>query len=243
MAETPTYGSGFYSRIADGSMLSARQVVPTLMELLKPTSVVDVGCGTGAWLSAFRENGVTDIFGVDGDYVDRKVLLIPQEGFRAADLSRPLNLDRRFDLAISVEVAEHLPAAAAETFVQSLTGLSDLIVFSAAIPLQGGAHHVNEQWPEYWQHLFDARGYQVVDGLRPRFWNNDDVEPWYRQNLLLYVNKNQLAALPQELQKIAQGPQMLAVVHPSVYLTPSVSGLRQMIPRTIASRLRRVLKR
>ena len=137
MAETPTYGSGFYSRIADGSLLSARQVVPTLMELLKPASVVDVG-RTGAWLSAFQENGVTDIFGVDGDYVDRKVLLIPRERFRAADLSRPLNLDRRFDLAISVEVAEHSPAAAAETFVQSLTGLSDRSVFSAAIPLQGG---------------------------------------------------------------------------------------------------------
>ena len=63
------------------------------------------------------------------------------------DLAQPLQIDRRFDLALSLEVAEHLPPECGSEFVQTLTDLSSVILFSAAIPFQGGTDHLNEQWP------------------------------------------------------------------------------------------------
>jgi SAM-dependent methyltransferase len=124
-------------------------VVPTVLRLVQPEPVVDVGCGDGAWLSVFRELGVNHRFGLDGDYVDRRLLQIPQDQFSATDLSLPFRLPCTFDLAVSLEVAEHLPPQSAEDFVDSLTRLAPVVLFSAAIPLQGGTHHLNEQWPDY----------------------------------------------------------------------------------------------
>jgi SAM-dependent methyltransferase len=244
MSDPVSYNPAFFSKIVDGSLLSARQVVPELIQLLQPRSVVDLGCGTGAWLAAFQEKGIAEIQGFDGSYVDRKTLLIPQDRFQPHDLTQPLRLDHKFDVAISVEVAEHLPASAAATFIESLTALSDVIVFSAAIPLQGGEHHVNEQWPEYWRDLFQARGFKVIDCLRRKFWDNRDVERWYRQNLLLYVKEDRLRTSPQlqaEYEKTKDAP--LALVHPAVYLAPAVSAVLRMFPRSLLSGIRRRLKR
>src|SRR5919108_2535643 len=164
------YTEAFYECHRGGARSSAGVVVPMLIDLFGPRSVVDVGCGIGTWLAAFREHGVADVCGVDGDWVERAALEIPVERFVAADLTRPLRLDRTFDLVLSLEVAEHLPPASADTFIDSLTRLGAAIVFSAAIPLQGGVDHVNEQWPEYWVERFAARGYEAIDGLRPRIW-------------------------------------------------------------------------
>lgn len=236
------YDAAFYSKLQSGSLSSARQVVPVLISLLEPRSVVDLGCGIGAWLTVFKENGVSDIQGIDGDHVDRKALLIPQDRFTARDLGRQLTLDRRFDLAVSLEVAEHIDASAAGTFIDSLTRLSDTIVFSAAIPLQGGEHHVNEQWPEYWRALFEARGYRLVDCLRPRFWSNQKVERWYRQNLLLYVKDEHLRATPALLAEYEKNKDnVLSLVHPDVYLYPSIPSLLQFIRRTFVYHVRRRL--
>src|SRR5688500_18459279 len=94
ISETPSYNQRLFSRIEQGSLLSARHVVPAVLQLVNPRSVVDVGCGTGAWLQAFQENGITDFLGLDGDYVDRAALMIPQEKFQAADLTQPLALSR-----------------------------------------------------------------------------------------------------------------------------------------------------
>src|SRR5436190_19968909 len=104
---TPTaYDATFYAEQADGSLRSARAVVPLVMELVRPASVLDVGCGLGTWLAAFAEAGVADFLGMDGDYVDRAKLKIPAERFRAADLTNPPSPGRTFDLAVCLEVAE-----------------------------------------------------------------------------------------------------------------------------------------
>ena len=168
------YNAEFFERLEQPAARSARIMVPMLLDLVGPRSVVDVGCGTGAWLSVFREKGIRDVLGIDGDYVDRDRLLIPRDSFLAADLIQPLRLDRRFDLVLSLEVAEHLPDSAAVSFIKSLTRLAPVVLFAAAVPGQGGWNHLNEQWPEYWARLFDEFEFQPVDCIRDQVWDNDE---------------------------------------------------------------------
>ena len=165
---------------------AAKAFLPILVEKTGlPRSVVDVGCGTGTWLSVFKEMGVGKVLGVDGDNVDPSQLHIDRHEFRAANLIRPLALGERFGLAVCLEVAEHLPAEAADTLVGSLCGLSDTILFSAALPGQGGQNHLNEQYFDYWREKFNARGYLVEDAFRSLIWNDERIDSWYRQNMFL----------------------------------------------------------
>lgn len=213
------YTPGFYDDIREGARRSARAIVPLVLDLLRPRSLVDVGCGTGTWLAVFREHGVDDVLGVDGPWVDRGGLEIPPERFHEADLTATLRLPRAFDLAISLEVAEHLPAACADAFVDTLVGLAPFVLFSAAIPYQGGVHHVNEQWPEYWAERFRRRGYVAVDCLRRRVWGNPDVEYCYAQNLVLFGERARVARRPALAREAAAcGPSPLPLVHPRRYL-------------------------
>ena len=92
------------------------------------------------------------------------------------------------DGGLVLEVAEHLPHAKAELFVDNLVAHGDVILFSAAVPHQGGEHHVNEQPPEYWRQKFKARGYDVFDFVRPALTARGDVMPWYRFNTYVYAN-------------------------------------------------------
>ncbi len=167
---------------------SAERVVPLLLEMTDATSVIDVGCGAGAWTKAFRDGGVPEdaLVGVDGETAPPKGFALPDECYRHGDLTRPFTLGRRFDLAVCLEVAEHLPEGSAETLVRSLTDLAGTVAFSAAIPGQGGPGHVNERWPTYWASLFESVGYACVDTLRWKIWDDPDIAFWYRQNLLLF---------------------------------------------------------
>lgn len=183
------YDRSFFDAHRQGVSRSADVVVPILLEMLAPQSVVDIGCGRGTWLSVFARLGLADYLGVDGTWVNLDTLDIPRERFVATDLQQPIHLDRRFDLVVSLEVAEHLPASAAGAFVQSLTGLGDRVVFSAAIPHQGGTGHQNEQWPSYWIQRFAERDFEVLDVIRPLIWHRDEIEPWYCQNTLLFVRR------------------------------------------------------
>jgi hypothetical protein len=135
------------------------------------------------------------------------------------DLTQPLALNRRFDLVVSLEVAEHLPPEAAEVFVQSLTGLGSVILFSAAIPFQGGTHHVNERWPRYWTELFAKRGFRAIDCVRPRLWNNPRVDLCYAQNTYFVVDQSGLERWPQlaAAAKVLPDPP-LDLVHPRLFL-------------------------
>ncbi|MCX7898829.1 MAG: class I SAM-dependent methyltransferase [Methylocystis sp.] len=182
------YDSTFYDWVKMTALGSARAILPHVIEAVSPASVVDIGCGEGAWLSVWSELGVVDILGLDGDYVRRDRLLLKPAEFIAADLSAPFTIARRFDLAQSLEVAEHLPPDAADGFVANLCALSDIVLFSAAIPGQGGEMHINEQRPSWWAERFAARGYDAFDALRPRLRAAKEVAPWYKFNTLIYAN-------------------------------------------------------
>ncbi|MDN3204699.1 class I SAM-dependent methyltransferase [Algoriphagus sediminis] len=188
---------------------SAEQILPFLIELLNPKSIIDIGCGIGTWLSIAKELGVKDIKGVDGDYVDLKLLgkYLSQDEFHSHDLNQPLNLERKFDLCLCLEVAEHLKDSSADILIESLSHHSDTILFSAAIPGQGGQNHLNEQRPEYWIDKFRNQGYEVYDPIRPEFWDHPEVDVWYKQNIFLFSKDG----LDQPK------PLLSYVVHPDLY--------------------------
>ena len=214
---TIPYGKTFFDDQRRQGQLSAREIVPIVIEIVCPRSVVDVGCGVGAWLEVFKENAVLDVVGVDGTWARPYGLLGPNE-FVERDLLQPLFLDRTFDLVISLEVAEHLPPASAEQFVKSLVGLGPTVLFSAAAPLQGGTSHLNEQWPDYWAEIFTGHGYRAVDCLRPLIWNNQRVEWYYSQNAVLFVREDHVGSIrvPRDIE--TRGTSPLGLIHPRNYL-------------------------
>jgi hypothetical protein len=162
---------------------------------------------------------VGEVLGIDGDYVDPSQLRIEAGELLVRDLGRPIGIERRFDLALCLEVAEHLPEARADGFVADLVALAPAVLFSAAIPFQGGTGHLNEQWPEHWAGRFAAHGYLVLDCVRPRVWNDPGVEFWYAQNTLLYVEAATVASDGRLGQAAAcTTAEALSRVHPQAYL-------------------------
>lgn len=182
-----TYDDGFFAYIEEGAARSAQRIVPLIRDLFGIKSVLDVGCGRGIWVREWRNDGVADVLGVDGDYVDKGRLAIPADRFAERDVSRPFSLGRRFDLVESLEVGEHIPEGRADTFIANLVEHGDVILFSAAVPGQGGEFHVNEQPHAYWRGKFAAHGFRTFDWLRPRISHLVAIEPWYRYNTLLFA--------------------------------------------------------
>ncbi|CAN5306315.1 hypothetical protein BH11PLA2_BH11PLA2_30680 [soil metagenome] len=228
-----------HRKLDDAVKITADLVAPLVTTLLQPQSILDVGCGNGVWLGAFHRTGVTDILGLDGDYIDRSALQMPPECFHAADLSQAFKLDRIFDLAVSLEVGEHLPESHAEAFVDSITAHAPAVLFSAAIPGQGGVGHINEQWPSYWMAKFARHGFVAYDAVRPKVWHNPDVVYWYAQNVILYVRDTAVSRYPA----LSETPKVVLsdVIHPRRYVAldraarlgddPPLSHLMRNLPR------------
>lgn len=226
MSKLP-YTHEFFDNIRGGSRRSAQVVAPIVLDLIKPKSIVDIGCGDGTWLSVFHELGISDVIGLDGDYVNRQQLQIAQTQFKPIDLSSAFNLPRTFDLAVSLEVAEHLPLQSADGFVANLVKLAPVVLFSAAIPNQGGTKHLNEQWPDYWMSLFKVHDYVLIDCIRGKIWKNEQVEWFYAQNIFLYARADRLREdinLRREHEKT--NIQQLSLVHPKRFLQPYRCGVR-----------------
>jgi hypothetical protein len=182
------YNNFFYKNNRYGSVLSAQNIFFQLLRRLSINirSAVDFGCGVGTWLYAAKEFGITEILGLDGDYVERAQLMISGDEFVGTDLEKPVVLNKKYDMAMSLECAEHLREKAANVFVDSLCGASDVILFSAAHPGQMGDHHINEQPIEYWRGKFLERGYSYIE-IRNLFQSNPDIETWYKENISLYA--------------------------------------------------------
>jgi SAM-dependent methyltransferase len=223
------YDANFFLRHSSTAAGSARQILPPVLDWTGARSLVDVGCGIGDWARVAMDLGVEDVLGIDGRYVDLDELAIPADRFLAADLAEPLHVGRRFDLVISMEVAEHLRPARATSFVHDLCSLGDAVLFSAAVPGQGGRNHVNEQWQTFWAELFTDHGYEVFDVVRPRVWSDPQVAVWYRQNAFLAAR----GAVTAQLRELEQGG-ILDCIHPELWR-------RNLGPRELARQLPRSL--
>jgi SAM-dependent methyltransferase len=175
-----TYDERFFESIREGCQRSAAAVVPLLAVRFAPKTVVDVGCGEGWWGKAFQD-ARCEVLGLDGEYAE------PVIPWQSVDLTTYGANVGTFDMAVCLEVAEHLPASSAADFVATLCELAPVVVFSAAVPGQGGTGHLNEQWPEYWADLFRAKGFSCEDALRWTIWSDERVEWWYRQNIFWAV--------------------------------------------------------
>lgn len=141
------------------------EIVPELVSILNPKSVVDFGCGLGTFLYCFKKEGVKEVLGIDGPWVNKELLfkyLTPNE-FKEYNLEEKIILGKKFDLVISLEVAEHLSENSADIFVSNLIDAGEMIVFSASIQYQEGQNHINEHWPDYWEQKFLNHGYEMHD--------------------------------------------------------------------------------
>jgi len=169
---------------------SAGPISESIVNDLQPSSVIDVGCGTGALLEALRDRGC-DVFGLEYADAALKYCRNRQLNVEKFDIERnDLTNNRTFDVATSMEVAEHLPGTVADRYVDLLTRIAPVVVFTAAQPGQGGADHVNEQPSSYWIEKFERRGF-AHDKALSQSWREswqaaDDVEHWYYRNLMVF---------------------------------------------------------
>jgi SAM-dependent methyltransferase len=230
----------------------ASRVLPLVLKAVPARSLVDVGCGPGLWLRAAKELGVMDLAGVEGPWAKEwfeQNAGLSRDEFQLVqqDLEQRIVVGRRFDLAISLEVAEHLTPQRAETFVQDLCSLAPHILFSAAIPGQGGLDHKNEQLLSWWSELFGRLDYGPLDFLRPQIWSDAAIPAFYRQNTILFVHEATRDEVLARTEDVS-GPlhsSVLDVVHPEILNDRASPGLRQRlklaagIPQTILRRVRR----
>ena len=221
----------FYSYDEDlHTNTSAEIIVTHVMNLLHPTSVSDFGCGKGQFLNAFKNSGVSTVHGYDGPWAKEPSREnLDEQEFTCVDFEQAAQIHpQKTDVALSLEVAEHLSATSARDFIRLLCESSDVIIFSAALPLQGGQGHINEQPLSYWSDLFKTEGYMPFDLLRYILWDDDNIEVWYRQNLCIFVKASSIAedTLSHASDSYLQKSETDMIRHPKTIVHPSFFEMR-----------------
>ena len=179
------HDAGRERRIINGDYLAE-----ILYPMFKPETVIDLGCGLGFFLSSMQKYGAK-ITAIDNDWVKELETAAPIKSYVFHDLNQPFASKKRFDLATSFEVAEHLDPERSEPLVQELCALSDTIAFSAAIPGQSGSGHINLKWQSDWAELFEQQGYLCYDAIRPAMAEKENAYFWFRQNALVFIKDDE----------------------------------------------------
>jgi SAM-dependent methyltransferase len=215
-----TYDKKLLDQDAQGSLNSARIFLQFLFKYWCPESAIDFGCGLGTWLCACKELGVKRLVGLDGDWVTTEQLIDRAIEFRAINFYQEISHTEAFDLAISLEVVEHLPPEIADRFINSLTQSANAVVFSAAFIGQPGAGHINTRPHSYWAQKFISSGYLLFDIFRPEFWSDNRVAPWYRQNTFVYARADHplYDALIAGGHRAQRDTRFVDCIHPWLYL-------------------------
>lgn len=238
------YNEEFYRVRYEQTKVAASIILDRLLSIIPmPVSAIDVGCGVGTWLSVLKEKGVVNILGIEGSWVNRHYLVIESSEFLEANLEEGIPIDKKFDLAISLEVAEHLSSSVADQFVKNLTELSDYILFSAAPPFQGGSNHINEQPIDYWREKFECQGYISLDFIRPYIWNDQRIGAWYRQNVIFLVNHTKL----NKIKHFSESSPANFYMHPDIFMgklieSQTVKGAWKLFRRAIRRKIRSLMK-
>jgi SAM-dependent methyltransferase len=200
---------------------TANIVAPIVMEFISEIThkkerlkIVDFGCGIGTWLHVFKKYYNAEILGLDGEWVNKKLLFkyISENEFCEVNMEKYIKLNELYDLVISLEVAEHISESNADIYVQSLVDAGKLILFSAAIPGQSGFNHINCQYPEYWIKKFKKHGYVFFDILRPQIWNDSRIEYWYKQNMFIVASEDIIIENQNKYTFLNN-----AVIHPELF--------------------------
>lgn len=184
------YDKKYFKKHETGSYDSAIIILKYIQSFFQFTSIIDYGCGIGTWCKAANDLGVDDILGIDQHIYENDYMLISEKNYKQFDLRTPFEQEQEFDMAISVEVAEHIDIEYSKIFVDNICHHNKTIIFSAALPGQGGRGHINEQPCSYWINLFRQNNYEVIDCIRPYCWDNENVEVWYKNNCMLFIEKN-----------------------------------------------------
>ena len=196
------------------NLLAPTAIVNEIMRLINPKSVLDIGCGIGTFLHCFKKSGLTDVLGIDGEWVNKEILnkyILPDE-FLEMDLEETFYLERKFDLVICLEVAEHISESASDKLINNIINAGKVVLFSAPIPFQGGQNHINEQWLDFWVKKFSKHKYILHDVLKPMLWNNPDIFFWYKQNIVLFTSRDYKFQIEFELNKLKN------IIHQDLYL-------------------------
>lgn len=240
MASEKKYGRGFFATRHQKTKYSAETILGLILPNLPDVrSVADIGCGVGTWLEVAREKGATSIAGYDGPWVDRELLQIPEHCFHQTNLAESLEIDGEVDLAICLEVMEHIPEDSAKKRMDLLLSRCRFLLFGAAVPLQGGTGHINEKSQSYWVDYITSRGFLAYDPIRWKIWNDEPIPYWYKQNMLLYVNSREAALLPDEISRYQlTAESLINVIHPQL-----LEKLNRKIERRNKNPLRRLARR
>ncbi|MEM7405502.1 MAG: class I SAM-dependent methyltransferase [Pseudomonadota bacterium] len=244
------YDDAFFEYVTATARRSANRLLPKVLNEIDIRSVLDVGCGLGAWLGVWRDLGVPEVTGIDGEHVNQANLLIDTKDFHTRDLNEPFSLGRQFDLVQTLEVGEHLHTEHAPKFVECLVAHGSIVMFSAAPPGQGGHEHINEQHYDFWRKLFSAHDYQAYDFVRPGLVDDEEIDPWYRYNTFLYANAEGAERMTDAIrQTLVPRETILADLSPAAYKLrkqvirllppPVMTSLARMKERYVAQRLRR----
>lgn len=207
------YGKEYYIKHQIGSYNSAINILGYILSQLDITSMIDFGCGMGTWCLAAQELNIKKILGVDiHDYAD-DYMLISSEQYKKCDLRNEVKLEICADLVISVEVGEHVEENCSKQFIDNICNHGEVVLFSAAIPFQGGQGHINEQPCSYWAQLFTSNGYMLFDCIRPQFWNSSNVEIWYKNNCVMFIREDRYDAVINRF-KVSSYP--IDIIHPDM---------------------------
>ena len=197
------YNSSYHKNQSNKSYVYGKEIIPFLKESFSINSVIDIGSGICGFLKAANEFDIEDVIGVDGDYVNPNDLLVKKENFIPYNLENKLNLKRKFDLVVSLETAEHIDKKFAQTFIDTITSLGNLVLFSAAQIGQGGVNHVNCQSLQYWEDLFNLFNFEKHSNIVYEFTKDKEhISQWYRKNAVLYKKKKTLKKIDIELPEI-----------------------------------------
>ena len=227
MSKSDIYDSNFIKATYE-NLESARIILPIIFKYFTPKNIIDVGSGGGSWLKAANELGIATLTGIEGSWITKDKLLLEKIELITHDLENVLPFYGKYDMAISLEVAEHLPENRGKSFISDLCELSPVVLFSAAIPYQGGDNHINEQWQSYWYGLFKENNFVGIDLIRPQIWENINVKSWYKQNCMLYIHESK-TLLFKNLEK-SNFP--LNIVHEEIFnIRPKYFSIKPFYPK------------